>query len=57
MISALLADEEARAAKKSSMHHRDAYNAWRVQAIANEAERHPGSGRMAMMCEALPPGA
>jgi hypothetical protein len=41
MISALLAYEEARAVKKSSMHHRDAYNAWRVQAMANEAERHP----------------
>ena len=60
-----IADEEARAAKESMKEAaialidlRATYNAWRSQAIANEAAKHAQNlAKWQMRCEALPPGA
>jgi len=60
-----IADEEARAAKESMkeaaialMDLRATYNAWRSQAIANEAAKHAQNlAKWQMRCEALLPGA
>ena len=64
MISALLADEEARAAKESSKEAskalkdlRVAYNAWRTQATADKAAKHAQKlAEWELKCLALPPG-
>ena len=65
MISALLADEEARAAKESSKEAskalrdlRASYNAWRTQATADKVEKHAQNlADWELKCLALPPGA
>jgi regulator of replication initiation timing len=65
MISALLADEEARAAKESSKEAakalrdlRASYNAWRTQATADKVEKHAQNlAEWELKCLALPPGA
>jgi hypothetical protein len=58
MISALLTDEEARAAKQSTKDHRAAYNVWRVQANADKAETHAQNlAEWQLRCEALPASA
>jgi len=65
MISALLADEEARAAKETSKQASKAlrdlkfpYDAWRIQANADKAAKHAHNlSEWQLRCEALPPGA
>ena len=64
MISALLADEEARAAKETSKEAakalrdlRAAHNAWRAQANAEKAAKHAQNlAEWQLRGEALPPG-
>ena len=64
MISALLADEEARAAKESSKEAsqalkdlRSAYNAWKTQSTADKAAKHAQNlAEWELKCLALPPG-
>jgi len=62
MISAMLADEEVRAAKESSKEAskalrdlRSAYNTWRAQANADKAEKHAQNiAEWELKCQALP---
>ena len=64
MISALLADEEARAAKESSKEPSKAfkdlkatYNAWKTQATADKTAKHAQNhAEWELKCLALPPG-
>ena len=65
MISALLADEKARAVKergkeasKALRDLRSAYNAWRTEATADKVAKHAQNlAEWELKCLSLPPGA